>query len=276
MGRAIMLLNTSFPSGLPSVYSPANLAPNLVGWWAADQQLTANGSNQVTGWNDLSGLGNTLGNGTPANSLVETAVALNGKPGVGAPNTLATSAFYLTSAAAIPQLNFQTSTPFSIGMIIKRQKCTNIGGTQFESLITNNNSTANAIVGWQIMVGSGSLTIGGGALSLFFNCGSRCEVHGSTVLIDGVPYFILLTYDGSGSAAGFQFYVNGVAETMTVVAAMVAGAVTNGPLLVGGMPTGDTHFYDADTICEAFIANIKMSPAQITFMGEGMLSKWAV
>ena len=140
MSRAFKLSGVTFTAtGLPSIYDPSFLAPNLVGWWAADQGLTVNGSNQVTNWNDLSGAGNSLGNPTAANSLVETLAGQNGLPVLSSPTASPTQGYWVQSAAAITALGFSLTTPFSINVVIKRQAA----GVVNESLISNNPSAGS-------------------------------------------------------------------------------------------------------------------------------------
>jgi hypothetical protein len=201
--------------------------------------------------------------------LVATPAALNGLPALSAPHSAPAQAYYVTSSAAIPALGFTLTQPFSIFLVIKRQATT---GTQKadEFLIGNNNSAAFS--GWSLMVGSAFTN------TLHFDfvgtTGTSLHAHGSTALVTGTAYGITVTYDGSGSAAGIQIYVNGVAETMTVITNTATGATTNLPLVIGG-GAANANFYDADFVCEAAIANAKLTSTQIGYLNTYAVQKWA-
>jgi hypothetical protein len=269
MSRAFKLSGVVFTTpGLPSLFDPSFFGANLVGWWAADQGVTANGSSQVTAWSDLSGAGNTLGNATPANSLTLAPASLNNLPALVPPTTAPTQGFFVQSTAAIASMGFNFTTPFTMFTVIKRQPTT---GTQkiLESYLGNNTS-GTSFGGWNLGIGSAS------GNTVYFNLtgvASATRVHGSTVLVVGTAYEITVTYDGSGSASGFQIYVNGVAETMTVVQTGGTGTPTNGNLIVGGF---GGNFEDADYVCEVAIMNAKATSSQLTSLHNYSLAKWNV
>lgn len=267
--RAFLYPGVFTATGLPSIWGPSFLAPNLVGWWAADQGLTVNGSNQVTAWNDLSGAGNSLSNSTVADSLVLTANAQNSLPALSAPSSAPANGYWVQSAAAIAAMAFGLLNPFSLHMIIKRQATT---GSQLpnETLISNNPSAAFA--GWQLMIGS---TYSNTVRFRITGASGFIDTHGSTALVNGNAYAITVTYDGSGSASGVQIYINGVAETMTVVTNTATGAVANGALEIGGWGTSPNNFRDADFFCEAVVVNAKLTSTQIGLLNSYSVQKWA-
>ena len=57
-----------------------------------------------------------------------------------------------------------------------------------------------------------------------FTGGIYLDARGSTNLVDGKQHFVCGTYDGSGSSAGVQFYVDGVPETVTSLLNNLGGA----------------------------------------------------
>lgn len=85
-----------------SVFDPTTLA-NLIAWWSPRGGVTANNNaGQMTAWIDLVA-GNTLTFNTVNASMVWSAFAINGRPGV---STLCnTNAIAATSALTIPQPN---------------------------------------------------------------------------------------------------------------------------------------------------------------------------
>jgi hypothetical protein len=180
-------------------------------------------------------------------SLVETAGVLNSKPALAGPVTAPTQQYSVQSAAAIASMAFGLATPWAVALVIKRQPTT---GTQKANEMLICNSTGASFVGWQIIAGSGN----GNKITVKISGASgNYTVYGSTVLVAGTPYVILVTYDGSSSAAGIQIYINGVAETMTVVTNTATGAVTNGVLNIGGGASANQ--YDADNFFEAAVMN---------------------
>jgi hypothetical protein len=265
--RAVQYPGVFTGSGFPNIWGPYFLGANLVGWWSGDQGLTANGSNQITAWTDLSGAGNTLGNATPANSLIENVASLNGLPGLAPPTTNPTQEYSVVSTAAITSLGFNLATPYTLSAVIRRQPT---GGVQRTNELILSNNTTTAFAGWQLGTGSTYAN----TLSLRVTAATGMFlVHGSTALTSGTAYSLIVTYDGSGSAAGLQFYVNGVAETMTVITNTAVGSVTNGPLVVGS--GANNSFQNADTIYEVPIFNVKLTAAQITSLNAYFRSKWA-
>ena len=82
--------------------------------------------------------------------------------------------------------------------------------------------------GWALDIGSSTSS---GCVELrMMNAFNACEctARGSTVLTNGQRYIIQVVKDTSGTAAGTQIYINGVAETMVTVLDNLAGASTNG------------------------------------------------
>jgi hypothetical protein len=263
MSRAFKLSGVAFTQpGLPSLLDFSFFAPNVVGWWLADYQLTVNGSNQVTGWTDQSGLGNTLTNAAPASSLVVYPGQINGLPAVSAPSVSAPG--WVASAAPIPAMNFQSATPFCVVVVLRRQP-TNPVATA-ESIVGNNFSGAG-FAGWQIGIGNQNqvtVTMGGGG---------RFAAHGGTNPVAGTLYSVVMTYDGSGSAAGIQLYLNGVAETMTVVT-NTAITLVNNVFTIGGNNTAGIAYRDADYIGEVAVLNMKPSSGQLASIFAYTKAKW--
>jgi hypothetical protein len=265
MSRIVKLTGATFTQpGLPNIWDPGFLAPNVVGWWMADYQLAVNGSNQVTAWTDQSGLGNTLTNAAPASSLVMTPGSQNGRPMVASPSP--STGGWVTSAAPIPAMNFQVNTPFCVAAAIRRQLTS--PSASIEALVSNNQTSTSALRGWMLRIGTGGFA----DLSLAGASG-KLEAHGSTVLQALTPYGILATYDGSGSAAGIQLYLGGVAETMTVVTNTAPGTIVNDVLTCAGTAG---NYRDADFIGEALVLNIKPSTAQIASISSYFKRKWGL
>jgi hypothetical protein len=81
-------------------------------------------------------------------------------------------------------------------------------------------------------------------------------VNSDTILNTGVWYHLVVTYDGSVSANGVNFYVNDNLSTKNIFANNLSGVSTNTePLQIGGQ---DTFFTDGQ------IANVKIYNREIT------------
>jgi hypothetical protein len=265
MSRAIKLAGVTFTlPGLPSLWDFSFLAPNVVAWFAADQQLTVNGSQQVTNWGDLSGTGNTLGNPTPASSLILQPNALNNLPAVKNPAPGNAAAWVLTTGNGIGTA-FGLTTPFSVAGLVTKFA----GGTG--SNIINNSTSTGAYTGWRVADGSS----GGGFLTFGIACASGLFIaHGSTAFVIGSNYKFIVTYDGSGSAAGVQMYINGGTETMTILNNNGTGAVAPGPLLIGS--PAQPNLYTGDAFYEFAVINRVLTAAEIASTNAYFLQKWGL
>ena len=85
---------------------------------------------------------------------------------------------------------------------------------------------------------------------------TRIIVNSDTILNTGVWYHLVVTYDGSVSANGVNFYVNDNLTTKNIFANNLSGVSTNTePLQIGGQ---DTFFTDGQ------IANVKIYNREIT------------
>lgn len=271
MPRAFQFAGITFTkTGLLTLFTPSFLASNLIAWWAADQTLTVNGSNQVTAWTDLSGNGNTLSNATPASSLVETTNVQNALPMVANSAGLTSGIEWVQTTAAVTAAAFQSSTPFTLSFVMKRLPP--VSAANFPTIIGNN--ITSSVAGWFV---STATSITGGVLnSVYFRMtGSGLLAScGSTPLVSGVPYIVVITYDGLNTTSSLQFYINGVAETMTnITATLTSATVTNGPLTIGG---ATTNFRNADSIGEVAIFNSKLTTAQIASLSQYMDQRWNV
>lgn len=270
MPRAFQFAGITFTkSGLLTLFTPANLAANLIAWWAADQSLTVNGSNQITAWSDLSSNGNTLSNSTPASSLVETANVQNSLPMVANPGGITSGIGWVQTTAAVTAAAFNSATPFTLAFVIKRLPV--VSGANYPVIITNNITTS--VVGWQALVGGVGATVAN-TVSLWMQSSGVLASCGSTPLVAGVSYVVVITYDGLNTASSIQIYINGVAETMTNTHSnLVAGAISNGPLTIGG---ASSNFRNADSLGEALIFNAKLTSAQISSLNQYMDQRWNV
>jgi hypothetical protein len=263
MARALKLTGVTFTlPNLPNLFDFSFLAPNVVGWWSAEQQMTVNGSNQVTNWVDLTGNGNNLSNATPASSLVLIPGALNGLPGA---KQLDATHGYWVAAAGNPAFSFTPSTPFAMAIVFVKGP----PGGQFEVTFGNGVITAS-FVGWHLTCGTNP-----GPFQMYMQSSVGLMTAKSTTIPQpGSAYAVLVTYDGSGHNTGIQIYVNGVAETMTPISDTVTGVMTQGPFCMG--TSGVSNVAAINTFCEVAVLNIKPNATQINQIFTYFLQKWGV
>lgn len=87
-------------------------------------------------------------------------------------------------------------------------------------------------------------------------------VKGSTALTANHWYHVAVTYTGSGSAANVQIYVNGVAETMTIITNTLASTILSGSTtFLGTDGVGD---FMTGNIDEFTYWNAALTQAQVT------------
>jgi len=271
MPRAFRLTGTTFTRpGLPTLFDLSFLAPNVLAWYAADQQVTVDGSSNVLSWGDLTGNGNALLNTSGTNYMKQVLNVQNGKAAVQNPATTNAGTNYLSTASAVASLgSFTSATPFTMVAVIKANAAFARSGQPFGNILRNGN--ANALSGVQLLIdglGKVNIMIKGATVG-------QLGAKGSTTLIVNTPYNIIATYDGSNTVAGIQVYINGVAETMTAAfsTAIVGALAANGPLTVGAI--GNLNFAATDYLLEVALLNIKMSAAQIANLDAAWNQKWA-
>jgi len=120
--------------------------------------------------------------------------------------------------------NFDAAQAFSLSAWIETSATS--GEQAIASKLNPSTST-----GWQWITN-------GGVLELDMENGTHVlSVVGSTNVADGTWHQVVMTYDGSGTAAGVQFYVDGAADTMTTASDTLGGnTIRNSqPLYLGSV-----------------------------------------
>jgi hypothetical protein len=278
MGRIIQPVGASFTlPGLPTIFDPSFLAPNVLGWWAADQGVAVDGSLNITSWNDLSGNGNTLGNPASAsNSLAQVIGAQNGK-NIAQGNLTSTSGAqrWCQTAAAITAFALTSATPFTYVIALKHTPSATSAFALIK-LMSNNVGSSNAGAELLLVGQTSSGANGSPKAKLQITGSSIYSGQGSTVLSNGGTYSIIATYDGSGAGSGIKLYVNGVAETMTASGSGANASMLNGLFELGGANVGQPNFNSADSIFEAFVMNRVLTASEATAVDAYLNSRWAL
>jgi hypothetical protein len=134
--------------------------------------------------------------------------------------------------------DFDRLDPFSIFIV-----------TQFDTITTTDvlvakcDRTAN-VRGWLLFASS----TGTDMYFQFQNTlSNRIQVHWTNNVVAGVPYCFILTYDGSGSASGFNLTRSGVPQTRVIDVDTLTGTTLNGvPLNIGNRDNGSQGGEGAD------------------------------
>lgn len=90
------------------------------------------------------------------------------------------------------------------------------------------------------------------------------EIQGNTNIVEDIRRRIItFTYDGSGLASGAKFYLDGVAEILTVVQDSLTGSVVSGEDLYIGNQVGTAFNLNAFSFKSFVLSNIARSPSYI-------------
>lgn len=100
------------------------------------------------------------------------------------------------------------------------------------------------------------------------SAGSYAVVRGNIYIPAGSWHQIVVTYDGSSTAAGMQIYVDGVLDTPTVLAdVLTSSIVSTANFIAGAWPTDAA--YPGATLDEYVIYNGVLSPSEVLFRYNG-------
>lgn len=103
-------------------------------------------------------------------------------------------------------------------------------------------------------------------VQMFNSGGSYIYAYGPQIISDGQWVHVVMTYDGSGVAAGLHIYVNGVDQPLTVARDNLGGGtlVGTGRAVLGQDLAGDWFYGNMD---EVSFWNATLSQADITALG---------
>ncbi len=152
-----------------------------------------------------------------------------------------------------PSLGFENNIPFSYSLSLKSSD--NTGDQRLINKIGIGN-----VAGYAILKNDST---GFPTMILQNKIANRIEVTSSTDIADGSYHSFIATYDGSGLAAGVQFYLDGVAMTMVTVADNLSGnTILNSNTLKFGSLDGSQQFLNA-TMDEPSLFDIALTQAQV-------------
>jgi len=100
-----------------------------------------------------------------------------------------------------------------------------------------------------------------------FSAGNYIEVQSSAVVTDGNWHEVAVSYDGSGSASGIKFYLDGAQDTAatTLVDSLTGSIVssTPSPLIIGNQAGWENQYYLNGSLDQLSISNVARSPTYI-------------
>jgi hypothetical protein len=195
-------------------------------------------------------------NGTVGSSVTfSTTNAVDGLAGQFINNT--NSRIVIADNNAFSFTNGLTDTPFSIKANI-RTASTTLTQPIFSKYTGSNNNTSEylfftrGVTGGRLAILLFNKIIGGGFIG----------VETTTSVANGLVNNVIVTYDGSGTVAGIQMFINGVLQSLNNISSgayVGMGNTTVTPII--GNRSGNTPF--VGTIDELYIFNVVLNPAQI-------------
>lgn len=165
---------------------------------------------------------------------------------------------FLASASATSTYFIDSNTPFSIAF------WSNISSTSGSHLIIGkqNDFTGHTTPGWEVFFSSGRLY-------LQMNNGSsyqanELQLSTTSAVANGSMNYYIVTYDGSKSTSGVNFYVNhGAAQATTVNSNTLTGTISNNNnLSIGGASTSSV--FTLATIDELMVYNGVLNSTQLS------------
>lgn len=158
-------------------------------------------------------------------------------------------------ASSSTATNFTNATPFSAFSWIETSD------NSKQQIIVSNAQTSLGTPGWALEIYQGKATA---ILANSTAADLYILVQGSTTLSSGEVYQLGMTYDGSGEAAGVVLYVNGTAESPTVLEDNLQGNsfAGNAPPQIGWAASYPSVPF-IGTIADVRIWNLSLTSAQV-------------
>lgn len=222
-------------------------------------------SGLVECWPMTDGSGTTLASscGTSNTETVTTGTLTWGSH-AGYPGTTPSfSATSYTTGTNQTATNFDGSAPFSFSTWATIASPT--GGHQ-STLISSLNAAAN-FTGWEVaMFGQSSNTDSHVHFFLVNNYPSNAlELDSNVNTSANTQHFIVVTYDGSKTAAGVKFYVDGVSQATTATTNTLTGSTVNTlPMSIGARPNGSNTINTGAIMAYTRIYNRALSSTDVS------------
>jgi len=124
---------------------------------------------------------------------------------------------FLSTAAGAKSV-YDWNKPFSVSLAFIYGGCASGAG---QSIVVGAFAPSSEVgCGWALMPGANAAAFGAGKINILMDSfagePSGILVHGTLALTVGTLYRVHMTYDGSGTAAGLNLYINGAQDTLVV------------------------------------------------------------
>ena len=131
-------------------------------------------------------------------------------------------------AAYASQIDFDTTDPFSIEIVFKTSN------TASQMVLIDKSITSTPFTGYLLRIGQAGADTIKFDLVEDVNTNNRITVSTTAVVNDGTWQHVIISYDGSGAAAGVDFFVQGVFDTPSVTSDdLSTPSLSSAPLGIG-------------------------------------------
>ena len=196
-------------------------------------------------WLMHEGSGDTFADSTAnANTITASNITWGTGTGVTSPTFNGTTSTAVATQTAIT--DFDGTLPFSVSV------WANVTSIDSQTVVVGTLNPADSYKGWEIEIGSNLA----GAPSFYLNDGSFStviNVYSNTALNPGTVYNVIVTYDGTQTAAGVKFYVDGILSSNTVLSDALSSSTASGiPMYVGSRENVTECFYGSMSNLQIF------------------------
>lgn len=155
-------------------------------------------------------------------------------------------------------LEFDGTAPFTVSLWFRQ-----VAGTSTQHLI-GNIPAASPNAGWEINTQGTSVEL---LICNDYATGKYLLATTAAVVELNTTYHLVVTYDGSGKAAGVHIYLNGLSQTMTVASDALESlsSATTSPVLAGARYGGSDYFDGAIAYVQVY-GDVDLTPAQVTYL----------
>ena len=266
---------------IATAWTPSSLGTNLLAWYKADVGVTLATGTNVSALADQSGNGGpTLNQATAGNQPLQVPASQNGLPMLDISSKWVYQSVqpFLRAAANSGQLNFVQTQPFSVGVAFRKYSPAGAGGiaglffAYYDTISTN-------MSGWHVGIANAAGTYYP-RFSLFkgayyASTGPCAAITGSRVLMNGVNYTMICTYDGTGKAAGMKIYVLGIPDTPTITNDALVGDPYSATSMMTIWPNlSNSACSVADQFFEGMVVNRLLTTAEIASMNAYLRQRW--
>lgn len=243
-------------------------SPTSVGRFTASAGPVGYNSCLTNGWPMNEGSGTTFHDAVGSDPMtINGTVTWQSNTGLTGTTPYFGGSGYAVGSTATPT-NFTGTTPFSVAFWFADTAAAST------SWVVGNSTFASPYLGWGVFINApGSILAEGGYLIfdvIQSYSGNAIQVANSNGAPSSIPFYVVITYDGSKTAAGVKMYYNGlsaVGQQETNFDTFTGPSAASGlPIQVGEAPGGGIPFVGAITGLAVY--NCALNPTDIaTYAG---------